>query len=714
MDSEDKDILKESDKLGVLKRFLKTEKVCERFLAIQSMGGDKVNMGALLKGLGFSEDAIKSYCSLVSIWIDSESNLTTKFYSEYNSILEELRNDRRKFKTMKNDAAVLESIPVHRSFDLKNTFECIADNENIKYYLPEGYKIDNLDYEKQYLQIVKLICVSESLPVPFTYMHMYSCSKCDATKKVMDEKEKPRCKECGMPMKKDVRATKSMTAFVSKVIYEGNQIDAISRTKLPMNQFDAAVIPVKNEDKYNLFILAVGMPAPKDVPLVWTGGDRMVDLIRNIDKIHTERLGKCVRGLDYVKMSIIQCRMAGLMGNTSTQALIVGAPGCGKSTVTKFYSFTLTDKSAFRDATAVTHAGLLGSSEVIDVFGSRSPVMQLGLLERYEIAVLDEFLDKSNEDLNVLKNALSNSTITSEKHNNKREVSRMAVLLCPSNVPSAHMKNIKFLAANKMNVFDDRAFSLRAMPIQLKEEFWSQNKGWRDGEDLAILDRFAFIFYIESAKRDIGVIDEIVRSSEDRIPDTVLRSLFYVKTIDDYLKDCVKLKFEYSEEFDRPNLDRLIKKYCLPKSSSSEGFGDDIHSLERLNKYFKMMIECHALINMRSRSNEDDYIWLEKFYSKLCNFVYTDDLFWEDSKREDTMIRTDEDQQKRGAIRFQLIDYLTQCGKEGAKREDIIGSCSLNGLNTELAISVLSEMVGDNIIIFDPPNVYKIVGDKVA
>jgi hypothetical protein len=712
VDSDDKDILKESDRLGVLKRFLKTDKVCERFLAAQAVAGGKINIVSLLKNLGFSDVAIESYKSTISEWLDSSSVLNDKFYSEYERMLNELRKDRETYKVMKKDAAVLESIPVHRSFDLKNTFECIADNDNIRYYLPEGYKIDTLNYEKPYLQIVKLICVSESLPVPFTYMHEYSCSKCDETRKVMDEKEKPRCKECGTIMKKDTTATKSMTAFVSKVIYEGNQIDAISRIKLPMNQFDAAVIPVKNEDKYNLFILAVGMPAPKEVPLVWTGGDRMVDLIRNIDKIHTERLGKCVRGLDHVKMSIIMTRMAGLMGNTSTQALIVGAPGCGKSTVTKFYSFTLTDKSAFRDATAVTHAGLLGSSEVIDVFGSRSPVMQLGLLERYEMAVLDEFLDKSNEDLNVLKNALSSSTITSEKHNNKREVSRMAVLLCPSNVPSAHMKQIRFLATNKMDTFDDRTFSLRAMPIQLKEEFWSLNKGWRDGEDLAILDRFAFIFYIESAKRDIGVIDEIVRSPEDRIPDTVLRSLFYVKTIDDYLRDCVKLKFEYSEDFDRPNLDRLIKKYCLPKSSSSEGFGDDIHSLERLNKYFRMMVECHVLVNMRTHSDESDYAWLDKFYSKLVNFVYTDDLFWEDTKRADTMIRTDEDQQKRGAIRFHIIDYLTQCGKVGAKREDVIGSCSLNGLNTELAISVLSEMVGDNIIIFDPPNVYKIITDK--
>lgn len=712
MDNEDKDILKESDKLGVLKRFLRTDKVCERFLLAQDAAGGNISIVSLLKNLGFSDAAVKSYKSSISEWLDSTSLLNDKFYFEYNKALDELRKDRETYKIMKGDAAVLESIPVHRSFDIKNTFECIADNENIRYYLPEGYKIDVLDYEKRYLQIVKLICVSESLPVPFTYMHQYTCGKCNTTIKSRDEKEKPRCKECGIMMKKDLRATRSMTAFVSKVIYEGNQIDAISRIKLPMNQFDAAVIPVKNEDKYNLFILAVGMSAPNEVPLVWTGGDRMVDLIKNIDKIHNERLGKSVRGLDYVKMAIIQCRMAGLMGNTATQALIIGAPGCGKSLVTKLYSFTLTDKSAFRDATAVTHAGLLGSSEIIDVFGSRCPVMQLGLLERYEVAVLDEFLDKSNEDLNVLKNALSSSTITSEKHNNKREVSRMAVLLAPSNIPDAHMKNIKYLAANKMGSFDDRTFSLRAMPITLKEEFWSQNKSWRDGESLAILDRFQFIFYIDSAKRNIGVIDEIVRSSEDRIPDTVLRSLLYVKTIDDYLKECVKLKFEYSEEFDRPNLDRMIKKYCLPKSSSSEGFGDDIHSLERLNKYFRMMVECHALINMRAKSNEDDYAWLDKFYSKLCNFVYTDDLFWEDTKRTDSVIRTDEDQQKRGAIRFHILDYLTGCGKDGAKREDLLGNCSLNGLNTELAVSVLAEMVGDNIIIFDPPNVYKVIGDK--
>ena len=711
---EKEDILKPTDVLGILKRFLKSDKVCEKFLIAQEAGADKININNLLKSLGFSIEAIEAYRGLVSEWIDGDGNLNDKFYKEYTTAVDKLRKNREKYKVMKKDAAVLSSIAVHESFDLTNTFECIADNENIRYYLPDGYSIGSLNYEAAHLQIVKLICVSESLPVPFVYMHYYRCSKCDHEIKTTSSKDKPRCPTCGIILKRDERSTRSMTVYVSKVIYEGNQIDAISRIKLPMNQFDAAVIPIKNEDKYNLFVLAVGMPAPKEYPLVWTGGDRMVDLIKNIDKIHTERLGKCVRGLDYVKMAIIMCRMAGLQGNTAVQTLIVGSPGCGKSTVTKFYAFTLTDKSAFRDATAVTHAGLLGSSEVIDVFGSRSPVMQLGLLERYEVAVLDEFLDKNNEDLNVLKNALSSTTITSEKHNNKREVSRMAILLAPSNIPSSHMKNIKFIASNKMGGFDDKSFSLRAMPSQMKEEFYLGEKSWRDGESLAILDRFPFIFYIESSKRGIGVIDDIVRNPEDRIPDTVLRSLLYVKSIDDYLKECVKIKFEYSEEFDRDNLDKLIKKYCLPRSSTSEGFGDDIHSVERLNKYFRMMIELHALVNMRNRSNESDYIWLDKFYAKTCNFVYTDELFWEDIKRGDdnVTIRTDEEEQKRGALRFFILDYLTGCGKDGAKREDIIGACSINGHNTEVAISVLSEMAADNIIIFDPPNVYKVSTDK--
>jgi len=708
----DSDDLKTSDIMGILKRFLKSDKVCERFLLAQETAVGKININGLLKTLGFSDVAVDSYKNTISDWLDKDGSLNDAFYTEYNKLIDELKKDRERYKTMKKDAAVLDAIPVHRSFDLKNTFECLADNEDIRYYIPEGYKLGELNYENQHLQLVKLICVSESLPVPFTYIHYFKCSKCDEEIKTLSDKEKPRCR-CGTVMKRDDRAAKSMTVYVSKVIYEGNQIDAISRTKLPMNQFDAAVIPVKNEDKYNLFILAVGLPVPKEMPLVWTGGDRMVDLIKNIDKMHTERIGKSVRGLDHVKMAILMTRMAGLMGNTATQTLIVGSPGCGKSTVTKFYAFTLTDKSAFRDATTVTHAGLLGSSEVIDVFGSRSPVMQLGLLERYEMSVLDEFLDKSNEDLNVLKNALSSTTITSEKHNNKREVSRMSTILAPSNVPDAHMKAIKYLSTNKMGAdFDDRTFNLRAMPPQLKDEFASSNKSWRDGEPLAILDRFAFIFYVESSRKGIGVIDEIVKSPEDRIPDTALRSLLYTKTVDDYLKECIKIKFEYSDDFDRPNLDRLIKKYCLPKGSFSEGFGDDTHSLERINKYFRMMIECHSLINMRNRSNEDDYTWLDKFYAKLCNFVYTDDLFWEDNKRTDSIIRTDDDQQKRGAIRFHILDYLGQCGKAGAKRDVIISSCSLSGLSTELAISMLSEMVGDNVIIFDPPDIYKVLSDK--
>jgi len=626
--------------------------------------------------------------------------------------VEGLKGSRVKFKLMKQDAAILDRIPVHESFDLKNTLECLADNPDLKYYLPENYTLGALDFEGQNLQVVKLICVSESMPVPYTFMYYFRCGKCESEEKTLNLTDKPRCKDCGTLMKQDLKASKSMTVYVSKVVYEGNHIDAVSKYKLPMNQFDAAVIPMKTDDKYNLFILAVGMPTPKESALVWSGGDRMVELMHNIDRIHMERIGKSVRGLDHIKQSIVICRMQGLVGNTATQALIVGSPGCGKSTVTKFYIFTLTDKSAFRDSTSVTHAGLLGSSEVVDVFGSRSPIMQLGLLERYEMVVLDEFLDKSNEDLNVLKNALSSTTITSEKHNNKREVLRNAVLLAPSNLPDAHMKTIKIQGTNMLGDFDDKTFSIRAMPPKLKDYFSSQNKNWRDGEPYPILDRFAFIFYIESSKKNIGVINDIVRSQEDRIPDTVLRALLYTKNVDDYLKECIKIKFKYSDDFDGPNLDRIIKKYFVPKGSFSEGYGDDIHSLERLNKNLKIMVECHALINMRDHTIEEDYIWLDAFYSKQCNFVYVEDLFWDGKKKDDVIEIVDPSSARRGEIRFHIIDHLTQAGRDGVVRENILGSCSINGFDSELAVSVLNEMVTDNIIIFEPPNRYKVIGDK--
>jgi len=704
--------MRTEDKVNIIKSFLKSDRVALKFVQLEKEY-DRVSIDKILGDLGFSDQAKESYKKSVSEWVTDGGVLNDRFYKEYNDKVAELYSVFNKYKVMKRDASILDSIPVHESFDIKNTLECVADNMNLRYYLPEGYKVGVLDFEKESLQVSKLICVSESMPIPFTFIHEFTCGKCENTINALSDKEKPRCPTCQVLMKKVPGGSRSMTVYVSKIVYEGNHIDAISRTKLPMNQFDAAVIPMKNEDKYNLFIVAVGVPVPKEVPLVWSGGDRMVELIRFMDNIHKERIGKYVVGLDHIKMAIIQCRMAGLMGNTATQALIVGSPGCGKSTVTKFYSFTLTDKSAFRDATSVTHAGLLGSSEMVDILGSRSPIMQLGLLERYEMTVLDEFLDKSNEDLNTLKNALVNSTITSEKHNNKREVLRNAVILAPSNVPDSHMKSIKSAAQNLLPDFDDKAFNLRAMPSKLKEFFTSQFKNWRDGESYSFLDRFAFIFYIESTRKGVGVIENIVRSAEDRIPDVVLRSLLFTKSIDDYLRACVKIKFKYSDEFDTPNLDRLIKKYCVKGGNFSEGFGDDIHSLERINKYFRMMVECHVLINMRDHSTEEDYKWLDKFYSKLCNFVYTEDLYWDESTKEIKTVIGDVESSKRGEIRFYILDLISQAGKDGTSKDNIVSSCSLNGYNAEVAVSVLNEMASDNIIIFEPPNRYKVLSDRV-
>jgi len=697
------------DKLGILKRFFKSDRVCLKYLEFETVTKD-INFDKVLESLGFSVSAIESYKKSVSDWVNPDGSMTSRFKQEYDSVIKDMYNKHDMYKVMKKDAAILESIPVHNSFDLKNTMETIAENLDIKYYIPEGYSLGRIDFERENLQLSRLVCVSESLPVPFTFLHTYTCKGCNEVITTVNAEDKVRCPECKTFMKKEEKQTKTMTVYISKVIYEGNQIDAISRIKLPMNQFDAAVIPLKDENRYMLFILAVGVAVPKNVNIVWHGGDRLVELTRTMDNIHTERIGKCVRGLDYVKQAIVLTRFNGLMGNTATQALIVGEAGCGKTTVAKFYSFTLTDKSAFRDATSVTHAGLLGSSEIVDIFGSRTPVMQLGLLERYEVAVLDEFLDKNNEDLSSLKNALSSSTITSEKHNNKREVMRVAVLVAPSNIPDSHLKKVRFLAATTFGDMADKTFNLRAMPKRVKDHFNTQGQSWRDGEPYPFLDRFAFIFYIESMKRNIGVIGDIVRGSEEKIPDTVLRSLLYTKSIDDYLRQCASMKFIYDEEFDNPRLDKLIKKYCLSRGNYSDGFGDDIHSLERINKYFKMMIECHALINMRERSTEDDYLWLDKFYSKLCNFVYSDELFWDEQKK-DNVIDVDPNAVRRGEIRFNIIDYLNNAGKDGAIRSVVLGNCSMFGFNTEESISVLNELVTDNIIIFEPPDKYKLVSD---
>jgi hypothetical protein len=705
--AEEKDILKRTDKVAILKKFFYSDALANKFLEIESIDS-VINFDRVLYALGFSAEAMKIYKPKLVEWVNEDGTLTDKFKQEYSKLMDNRREKLRRFKAIKKDAPILDSIPTNEIFDIKNTFECIANNMNIKYYVPEDYTLDVVDFEHSHLQYARLICVSESLPIPFTFLYTNRCSKCDDEVRVLNETDKPRCSGCEMPMKRINDATKSMTVYISKVVYDGNQIDVISRVKLPMNQFDAAIIPLKNDNKYMFFILAVAVPEPKDVKLVWSGGDRLVELMRMIDVIHVERIGKCIRGLDHIKMSILLSRLNGIMGNTAVQVLIVGDPGCGKSTVCKFYSFTLTDKSAFRDATAVTQAGLLGSSEIVDIMGSRSPVMQLGLLERYEIAVLDEFLDKSNEELNGLKNALSSSTITSEKHNNKREVLRNAIILAPSNVPDSHMKKIKFLMQNVLGDIGDMSFNIRVMPKRLKEYFTSIYVNWRDGESYPFLDRFPFIFYIESKKRDIGVIGDIVKGSEDKIPDNSLRALLFTKSIDDYMRECAKIRFIYNDDFDTPGLDRIIKKYCLPRGSFSEGFGDDIHSLERLNKFLKMMIECHAMINFRDHSIEEDYVWLDKFYSKTCNFVYTDELFWDDVKKDEVVVSDS----KRGELRFHILDYLGRCITTGATRDVILGSCSMFGFDTEVAVSVLNEMVSDNIIVFNPPNIYKVMQDS--
>ena len=188
--------LKETDRLAVLRGFLKSERVCERFLVLESTTKDKPNVNVILSSLGFSVTAADSYRNIISTWVDKDGFFNEAFYVEYNKRLDEIRGSKDIYKIMKQDAAILDSIPVHKSFDLKNTFECISDNMDIKYYLPEGYKVAELDFEKPKLQIVRLVCVSESLPIPFSFMYHYRCGKCDVEIKSLHANSKHECPNC--------------------------------------------------------------------------------------------------------------------------------------------------------------------------------------------------------------------------------------------------------------------------------------------------------------------------------------------------------------------------------------------------------------------------------------------------------------------------------------------------------------------------------------
>jgi hypothetical protein len=350
---------------------------------------------------------------------------------------------------------------------------------------------------------------------------------------------------------------------------------------------------------------------------------------------------------------------------------------------------------------------MIGSGEVVDSGGARVQTIQPGILERYDYVVMDELLDKPRTELEEMKAILEMDMVKSQKHNNKRNVPRRAVVVGAANIPTGHTKAVATMRRMMEGVTSTvQTDDISNMSITLRSQFTSNGLNWRDGVPFTVLDRFIFIFYLKRRSSDVKLNRAMMEGDDGAMREDILYSLLRTDVFSDYLGEvaAVALRFKFDVNgFDAEQIDRLLKKYKMTTGSDTGGFGDDIHSVERLQRNFMRMIQFHATINLRDHSDESDYVFVDKLYSATCNFYNIEDLVWDKDKAA-----VAEDISGDGAITNFIVNYLVAMPEKSAMLTDIFSACNMTGYKADDVKRVLDSTVAGNYIVFEPPARYRL------
>ena len=692
-------------RLDVLMNCFGDKRLCESIIEAEDQG-TKINVRDMLLSFGFSADMVEAYVKRKNVYLSEDGSLLPAFIADYKNKVFNTTEVKLKYKKIKDNITLVDKIVVDKSFDYKNTSECVHVNPKIVYDMPGEFRISFIDFTNPYLQFCKMNSISDSVPVPFSFMFTFECETCGGKSVGLSENSKIRCKVCNKLMKFNSNETHRITMFATRVYVAGTYLDAYSLMPLPTNQFDASLIPFELDDKYAILVLSYSRPKPFDFDLKWVDGDRVIQMMHMIDDYHKKRVGKYFIGLDHIKIALLYMAWARICRYVASNTMIIGPPGCGKSTLSKYYGFTMFADSLYADAMSTTIPGMIGSGEVIDSGGGRVQTVQPGILERYDYVVMDELLDKPRNELEELKSILENDMVKSQKHNNKRNVPRRAVVVGAANIPTGHIKNYANMRRMMEGVATVQSDDISGMSINMRSQFTSNGVNWRDGIPYTVLDRFILIFYLKRKSSDIKLNKAMMEGDDGSMREDILYTLLRTNVFSDYLSEVALIsnRFKFDVHgFDAEQIDKLLKKYKMVSGSDTGGFGDDIHSIERLQRNFMRLVQFHATMNKRDHTDESDYAFVDKLYSATCNFYNIEDLVWDlDRSHVDDGVTSD------GVITNFIINYLDAMKDKAAMLTDIFAGCSMSGFKPDEVKRVLDYMVSSNYLIFEPPARYRL------
>ena len=564
---------------------------------------------------GYVEDSIKSQRSRLKKLgvVDAEGLFTEQFFDEYVRRYDKIRNKKKRLDAIKRDSGLFEDHIVEKEYDYNNTMDVIRETPSTAYHLPP-LPVKKLDYfDTHTIQILKMNHVGGNPVVQLPLSFHYRCDGCGEEYDFAHDVKKIACPNegCGRFMARVKSQDVIRPAYASRVITDDlNSISIISLTEIPQGEFIGAVFLCRNKADYYLFMIATEEIEPTSSTVTIEDGRHAIwQLIDIIDRQHEERANKHIHGMDWYKASILLAYLANCKGRVSTNCLIVGDPGVGKTSTPRFYMATLTPQQKVIDAMQLTGPGLHGSMAQIKIGDSTINVPEAGLLVRHRMVVIDELLENRNSLMPQLKSALMSSTISREVAGNRTQTPKYATAIATSNpVPDVIMEQIKWM--NRWLEDGEESFSFSAHPAKdaMIEEWTLRGLEWRTGQTLADIDRYPLLFFVRDPSNEISDYD--LGGEDNEIDDLKLAKKLYDSDINEYFSFCGRIKVDWKSHSTKIiDLVKDLRKH------------DTIHSKKRLGQNITLMLQLSAQINGRATLIDEDFDFVRELWSKTCDWI---------------------------------------------------------------------------------------------
>lgn len=587
--------------------------------------------------------------------------LTDSFFKEYQLRAEELEFNERAKLDDEVEAEYVSGITVSESYTYDDIVDRLEKNKELVFNIPSGVRSGtSIDFNSDYVQYVDISIYTPCIHLSHVFKYYYNKCKCgDVASSTYPLGSGARCltSGCNAPLRENKRMRLKRSLYGSHISYNGGTMPILSLVDIQPGTSTAAIIVKTSDDdkEHYLFVVAVkqknfvksGLSLKFEKHVIW----ELVDLT---DQIHLDKLYDCVRGLDYPKAAITLTTFANFCGSRSHNILFVGRSATGKSMLLKYYPHTICLSSAFQDSRTATNPGLIGSSEAITINGQVTKMYNPGLLANVRLVALDEIY--SNLELyNELKTPLNHPELTKTVATTKFVVPKMGTVIASANINTSYLAQKRERVRKYKEIWDSDTTreSFRTFKGSLSEEVYdaygSFNDGdlcvkelifaeekvagrnYVDGEDIATLERYSFLFYIgEDGKENPESSKPSNQSgNKKRYTGEEIRSLTYSCDIEEYFKECAALRNSTQITASKEIVQLMDDAYYRLINHNR------IHTMQRQGELIVELCELSAAINKRTVINELDVLFVEDLLMHTCVYKEPEQLvrrsFWDET-----------------------------------------------------------------------------------